>query len=148
MSTAHNIPSIMSYLIELAKSSRSKCKAKTKCVNYNGDLESTTIAKDDLRFGSQYDLKNGGTATSWTHINCVTPKVLQNVMNVHEKVEDISGFSQLSTPLQEQVQKRFDNILLAKENVGPDLGSSSTTVGKSKRQGIRKSTRTAAAVEK
>lgn len=136
----------MSYLIELAKSSRSKCKAKAKCANYNGDLESTIIAKDDVRFGSQYDLKSGGTATSWTHVNCVTPKVLQNVLNVHGKVQDIPGFSQLSTPLQEHVQKRFDNILLGKENLGPEIGSS-TDVGKSKKQGVRKSTRTAA-VEK
>ena len=68
------------YILELAKSNMSTCKAcKDK------------IAKGTVRFGTEAVIKEHVTY-SWRHAACVTPKQIANVKKVFPTCADIPGY--------------------------------------------------------
>ncbi|ORY03983.1 zf-PARP-domain-containing protein [Basidiobolus meristosporus CBS 931.73] len=73
----------MPYVVEYARSGRSKCKGPKSCVD-------KVIPKGALRLGSVTE-RNGMEQTFWRHWNCVTPKILESI----DEVENLDGFEEL-----------------------------------------------------
>ncbi|CEP02909.1 PARP-type domain-containing protein [Plasmodiophora brassicae] len=84
---------VVSYQLEHAKSSRSKCKT---C--------KSGIQKNALRFGSRRD-----ATTSWFCIDCVSMKQLQSAESAHGSLEDIPGVSSLPDDDKREVLSKLKN---------------------------------------
>jgi hypothetical protein len=86
-----------SYLVEPAKTGRSKCKGKCKAV----------IAQGDLRVGTLVEMPNGSSSWAWRCLGCVTPKVAQNALAKLGTIDHIAGFDALDSDQQAVVAAAF-----------------------------------------
>ncbi|KII91263.1 hypothetical protein PLICRDRAFT_105527, partial [Plicaturopsis crispa FD-325 SS-3] len=99
------------YRLELASSSRAKCKGPVPC-------KGTAIGKGELRMGSIVDFR-GNTSYAWRHWGCVTPQVIANMKKSFDDAADLDGYDELPAAQQEKVTKAWAEGRVADEDI-PD----------------------------
>ncbi|KAI0938411.1 hypothetical protein AcV5_000102 [Taiwanofungus camphoratus] len=97
------------YRFEYAPSSRGKCKGPKPC-------SGTIIEKGELKAGTLVEFK-GMPSWTWRHWGCVTPKLIQNMKNVHDEADDVDGFEDLHDDDQDRIRKAWEEGHVANEDI-------------------------------
>ncbi|KAF8521768.1 hypothetical protein BU17DRAFT_33599, partial [Hysterangium stoloniferum] len=100
------------YRLEYASSNRAKCKDKLHFMESSG----STIAKGELRLGSQVDFR-GNTSFAWRHWGCTTPVIIAKFKDAFASADELDGFEELKEADQERVRKAWEDGRVAEEDI-------------------------------
>ncbi|KAI8985139.1 hypothetical protein BDB01DRAFT_850195 [Pilobolus umbonatus] len=113
----------MSYIIEYAKSGRSRCRGPIALCHSSNH----TISKDELRLGVEVENIKG---VSWKHWTCVSPEVLSNMKESLSTPDIMKGWENLKEEDKEKIKEAWE--------LG-DIPNRPQPANKSPRRGKRKS---------
>ncbi|KAI6116797.1 zf-PARP-domain-containing protein [Pisolithus croceorrhizus] len=102
------------YRVEYASSGRAKCKGPKPCTG-------TDIPKGALRLGSLVEIR-GAANYSWRHWGCASSKLISNMKERLDDVEELDGFDELRDEDKDRIRRAFEEGKVADADIPPSAG--------------------------